>query len=127
MENVRPRFYSEPVRTVMRALDDAWEAAQSGAVEAVAVVGSGGAGKSRVVEEFSLEVRRRGDCVVAAKQANTLDYPRRLFANLLVALTSPEETADLADCRLPTPDARERSELCTRRTGSLPTWTGCGR
>lgn len=100
VENVRPRFYDAPVRPVLRALDEAWEAAHAGAVKAVAVTGSGGAGKSRVVEEFALEVRRRGECVVSAKQANTLDYPRRLFVNLLVGLTSPATEGDLAEAVL---------------------------
>lgn len=93
VENVRPRFYAAPFRVVLAALHDASEAARAGAVETVAVVGSGGAGKSRVVEEFSLEVSRRGGAVVLARQANTLDYPRRLFANLLIGLTSPERDA----------------------------------
>ncbi|HEY0153145.1 MAG TPA: ATP-binding protein [Longimicrobium sp.] len=97
VENVRPRFYAAPFREVLAALDDASDAARAGAVETVAVIGSGGAGKSRVVEEFSLEVSRRGGSVVLARQANTLDYPRRLFANLLIGLTRPQhDAADLS-------------------------------
>lgn len=101
VENVRPRFFDTPVRTVWSGLDEAWQSARTGAVSTVTVVGSGGSGKSRVVEEFVIEIRRQGDCAVAAKQANTLDHPRRLLTNLLIGLTDPNRDApDLGEAVL---------------------------
>jgi hypothetical protein len=87
VENARPRFFATPAREVLEALHEGWSSVLAGAQKAAFVVGQGGAGKSRVIEEFSIEARRRGGIAVIAKQANNLDYPNRLFADLLVALT----------------------------------------
>lgn len=101
VENVRPRFFDTPVRDVWSKLDEAWAVARTGAVTAVTVVGSGGSGKSRVVEEFSIEICRHGDHALVAKQANTLDHPRRLLTNLLIGLADTNrDVPDLGEAVL---------------------------
>lgn len=101
VENMRPPFFDVPARQVWSGLEDAWQVAETGAVCAVGVTGSGGSGKSRIVEEFAYSIRRKGAHAIIAKQANTLDHPWRLLANLLIAITEPDSTAiDLSDAVL---------------------------
>ncbi|MCP4603489.1 MAG: AAA family ATPase [Proteobacteria bacterium] len=98
IENLCPRFYERPHRAVLHELNQAYERASTGASAAIAIVGYGGVGKSRVTQEFAIEARRRGGAVVTARQANNLDYPRRILADLLVALCSPSDSStDLAN------------------------------
>lgn len=101
VENMRPPFYDVPVRQVWSGLEDAWQVAETGAVCAVGITGSGGSGKSRITEEFAYFIRSKGGHAVSAKQANTLDHPWRLLANLLVAVVEPDlAVIDLADAVL---------------------------
>ena len=86
IENARPRFFEAPVREILLSLRDSWDIITTGTHEAVFLVGQGGSGKSRVAEEFAIEVRRRGATAVVAKQANNFEYPNRIFADLLIAL-----------------------------------------
>jgi len=95
IENLCPRFYERPFRSVLYELNLALERASTGALATIAVTGHGGAGKSRVTQEFATEARRRGAAVVvAAGQTNNLECPRRILANLLLALASPYEAND---------------------------------
>ncbi len=99
VENVRPRFFERPFKGPLTLLEQQYERALANGVSSIGVVGSGGSGKSRVCEEFSLEQRRRGASVLAAKQTKTLDDPYRIIAGLLLGLVdvpiSPGDPADL--------------------------------
>lgn len=92
VENVRPRFFDRPFRTVLTRLSQEYDRALAGGVASIGVVGAGGSGKSRVCEEFSLERRRRGCSIVTARQTKTLDDPHRILADLFVGLV-PEGPA----------------------------------
>jgi hypothetical protein len=98
VENLRPRFYERPCREIFHAMREEYEKTRASSLTAVSISGSGGAGKSRVCEEFAIEVRRDGGIFISAKQANSQEYPRRILVNLLIALdSSDEECFDLAD------------------------------
>jgi hypothetical protein len=86
VENLRPRFYDVPYRAALDEIDRAFARARTGKVLAVAILGAGGAGKSRLCEEVGIEARRRGTQVVSARQAHTAEFPRRILANLLLEL-----------------------------------------
>jgi hypothetical protein len=86
VENLRPRFYDVPYRAALDEIDRAFARARTGKVSAVAILGAGGAGKSRLCEEVGIEARRRGTQVVSARQAHTAEFPRRILANLLLEL-----------------------------------------
>jgi len=95
IENLRPPFYDAPYREPLDDLTRGLDRARAGKISSVAVVGAGGAGKTRLCQEMCLEARRHGAYVVSARQANTTEAPRRIFANLLLALTDtdvPNET-----------------------------------
>jgi hypothetical protein len=87
VENLRPPFYDVPYREPFDELERGLLRAGAGRVASVAIVGAGGAGKTRLCEEMCLESRRRGAQVVSARQAHTTEFPRRILANLLWALT----------------------------------------
>lgn len=92
IENLRPPFYDVPYREPIDEIERGLARAQTGRVSSVAVVGAGGAGKTRLCEEMCLESRRRGAFVVSARQAHTTEAPRRILANLLLALTNADLT-----------------------------------
>jgi hypothetical protein len=91
VENLRPRFYEEPYRVALDEIERAFVKAGTGRIACVAVAGAGGAGKSRLCEEAAMEARRQGARVVSARQAHTVEFPRRIFANLLLGLTGENE------------------------------------
>jgi hypothetical protein len=91
IENLRPRFYDVPYRVALDEIDRAFKKACLGKVSSVAVVGAGGAGKSRLCDEVGIDARRHGAQVISARQAHTMEFPQRIFANLLLGLA---ETAD---------------------------------
>ena len=98
IDNVRPRFFFEPFKDGYHRLEGQYERVLAGAVASVGVVGSGGSGKSRLCEEFSLEQRQRGARVVVARQAKTLDDPYRILAELFVDLVDDSDRgADRAE------------------------------
>jgi tetratricopeptide (TPR) repeat protein len=98
VENVRPRFFERPFRAGLTRLGQEYDRALAGGVASIGVIGAGGSGKSRLCEEFALERRRRGAKVVSAKQAKTLDDPRRILADLFNGLVPGEMLiADPAD------------------------------
>jgi hypothetical protein len=90
VENLRPPFYDVPYREPFDELERGLARARSGKVSCVAVIGAGGAGKTRLCEEMCLESRRRGAYVVSARQAHTTEFPRRILANLLLGLTDSD-------------------------------------
>ncbi len=90
VENLRPPFYEVPYREPFDELERGLTRARSGKVSCVAVIGAGGAGKTRLCEEMCLESRRRGAYVVSARQAHTTEFPRRILANLLLGLTDSD-------------------------------------
>src|SRR6185369_10765905 len=87
IENLRPPFYEAPYREPLFELERALARAGTGKVSVVSVVGAGGAGKTRLCEEMCLEAKRRGAQIVSARQAHSTEFPRRIFTNLLLALT----------------------------------------
>jgi hypothetical protein len=87
IENLRPPFYDAPYREPMDELERGLTRARTGKLSCVGIVGAGGAGKTRLCEEICLEARRRGAQVVSASQAHSIEFPRRILANLLLALT----------------------------------------
>jgi hypothetical protein len=87
VENLRPPFYDVPYREPLDTLKRGLARARSGKVSSIAVVGAGGAGKTRLCEEMCLESRRHGAYVVSARQAHSAEFPRRILANLLLGLT----------------------------------------
>ena len=87
VENLRPPFYDVPYREPLFELERGLARATTGKVSCVAIVGAGGAGKTRLCEEMGLESRRHGASVVSARQAHSTEFPRRILANLLLALT----------------------------------------
>jgi hypothetical protein len=87
VENLRPPFYDVPYREPLDELERGLARARSYRVTCVAVVGAGGAGKTRLCEEVCLESRRHGAYVVSARQAHSTESPRRILANLLLGLT----------------------------------------
>jgi AAA ATPase domain len=87
-ENLRPPFYDVPYREPLEELERGFVRARTGRVTCVGVVGAGGAGKSRLCEEVGIEARRHGAFFVSVRQALTTEFPRRILANLLVALSS---------------------------------------
>jgi hypothetical protein len=89
VENLRPPFYEVPYRQALDELERGLVRARSGKVSCIAVVGAGGAGKTRLCEELCLEARRHGAYAVSAQQAHSSDFPRRILANLLLGLTEP--------------------------------------
>jgi hypothetical protein len=93
IENVHPRFFERPFRGAIARLDHEYDRALASGAASIAVVGTGGSGKSRLSEEFAFEKLAHGSDVVAAKQAKTLDDPHRLLAELFVALASEASTA----------------------------------
>src|ERR1700676_307771 len=93
IDNLRPPFYDLPYRQAINEIQRGLSRARSGRVECVAVVGAGGAGKTRLCEEMCLESKRHGAYVVSARQAHSNEFPRRILANLLLGLTN----ADLLD------------------------------
>ncbi len=98
VENLRPRFYDVPYRAPLDEIDRAFARTRTGRVSTVAVLGAGGAGKSRLCEEVGIEARRRGTQVVSARQAHTAEFPRRILANLLLELAeSGDSRQDPAD------------------------------
>lgn len=88
VENMRPRFFDRPYRAQLVRLADAYSRVLAGAVVPVGVIGAGGSGKSRLCEEFSLDKRRRGCGVVAAKHLKTHEAPHRILADLLSGLVA---------------------------------------
>ena len=86
IENLRPHFYDEPYREALAEIEYFRERAWAGNVECLGVTGAGGSGKSRLCEEVCLEGRRFGGGIVSARQNNTIDYPRRILADLLLRL-----------------------------------------
>ena len=86
VENTRPRFYEQPFGDHLSALLESYGHAAAKGFESVGVVGGGGSGKTRLAEEFALEQRRRGALLATARQAQSLDEPHRLVADLFHAL-----------------------------------------
>lgn len=86
VDNVRPRFYPAPFEGPIRILRDAALRAGAG-VEAVTIVGSGGSGKSRLIEEVMLELVRDGWKPFVAAQSKFPDDADSILAELLVRLT----------------------------------------
>ena len=86
IENLRPPFYDVPYREPLDELERGLARARSGRVSVVSVAGAGGAGKTRLCEEMCLEARRYGAHIVSARQAHSTELPRRILANLLLAL-----------------------------------------
>ncbi|MGA9768464.1 MAG: AAA family ATPase [Blastocatellia bacterium] len=87
IENLRPPFYEVPYREPLDELERGLARARAGKVSCVGIVGAGGAGKTRLCEEMCLEARRHGAHVTSARQAHSIEFPRRILANLLLALT----------------------------------------
>ena len=92
VETVRPRFFERPHRPALNRLDAAFQRANTGTVEVLGIVGSGGSGKTRMCEEFALDRRRRGYDVVSARQAKTHEAPHRILAELLANLAGVSVT-----------------------------------
>jgi len=120
VENVRPRFFERPFRPALERLAGEYERALVSGVSSVGVVGTGGSGKSRVCEEFSLERRRRGARTLTAKQAKTLNEPYRVLADLFGSFVArsavPQDPADAVIEEIERYDASlaERSALAVR-------------
>lgn len=91
IENLRPRFFAEPYQAALDEIERAFAKARTGRVVCVAVSGAGGAGKSRLCQEVGLEARRKGADVVSARQAHTLEFPRRILADLLLSLIDDDQ------------------------------------
>jgi hypothetical protein len=89
-ENMRPRFYVPPFRSVLAQLVREHDRARAAGVKTIGIVGAGGSGKSRVCEEFSLRQRRQGCAVLVARQAKTIDDPHRLLADLFRGLAGDD-------------------------------------
>jgi AAA ATPase domain len=87
VENLKPPFYDVPYRQALDEIERGMASARAGKVTSVAVIGAGGAGKTRLCEEVCLEAKRRGAYVVSARQAHSIEFPRRILANLLLGLT----------------------------------------
>lgn len=85
--NLHPPFYEEPYEELLKAMNTSFSKTLAGHTTVLGVTGAGGSGKSRLCREFCLEKKRRGSIIVSAKQATTLEAPRRILANLLIALT----------------------------------------
>ena len=94
IENLRPRFYDAPYLEPMDELRRGLEQAHVGKVSCVAITGAGGAGKTRLCEEMLLEAKRSGAYVVSARQAHSTEFPRRILANLLVALIGEDAISE---------------------------------
>ena len=94
VENMRPRFFDRPFRANLNRLEEAYTEASAGGSACIALVGTGGSGKSRLCEEFCLDKRRRGAVVVVASQAKTLDDPNRVMAELLLGLADAQVNAE---------------------------------
>lgn len=90
VENLRPPFYEVPYREPLDEIERGLARARAGRVSCVAIVGAGGAGKTRLCEEIALESRRRGAYVVSAHQAHSTEFPRRILVNLLLGLTDTD-------------------------------------
>ena len=86
-ENLRPPFYDVPYREALDELERGFAKARAGRVSCVVISGAGGAGKTRLCEEMCLETRRRGAYVASARQAHSIEFPRRILADLLLDLT----------------------------------------
>jgi len=98
IENLRPRFFEEPYRVALDEVNRGLHRTSAGRVVSVAVLGAGGSGKSRLCEEVGIEARRNGAQLISARQAHSVEIPRRILANLLlelvdspVGITSPAE------------------------------------
>ncbi|HVT17872.1 MAG TPA: AAA family ATPase [Thermoanaerobaculia bacterium] len=100
IENLRPPFYAVPYREPLDELRRGMLQAQAGKVSCVAVVGAGGAGKTRLCQEMSLDARRHGAYVVSARQAHSTEFPRRILANLLLGLAETSAGNDSASLRI---------------------------
>lgn len=87
VENARPRYFAAPFRVAHRRLVAAYDQAMAGGLATIAVVGPGGSGKSRVIEEVAQETRARGSTTIVAQQANSHDDPHRVLAALLTELS----------------------------------------
>jgi hypothetical protein len=124
VENVRPRFFERPFQSALTQLSLEYDRSLARGVAFVAVVGSGGSGKSRLCEEFALEKQRRGCNVVQAKQSKTLDDPHRLLADLLIGLADVSVSiSDPADCVIGAISQYDRS-LAERAAPAIRSITG---
>jgi hypothetical protein len=85
VENVRPRFYPTPFERPIRTLREAAVRARTG-FENITIIGRGGSGKSRLIEEMMLEFVRDGWAAVVAAQSKFPDDVRGILGDLLVRL-----------------------------------------
>ena len=126
IENLRPRFYTEPYRAALDEIDRAFTKARTGRVVCVAVAGAGGAGKSRLCQEVGLQARRDGANVVSARQAHTLEFPWRILADLLLALVDDDVEVREPAARIHNALRRLDSALDTRARTAIDTLFGEG-
>ena len=130
VENMRPRFFDQPVRPALKHLESAYQRAAAGGLSCVGVLGSAGSGKSRLCEEFTLGRRRHGARIITAHQAKSVDDQQRLLAELCLGLAgieyspaAPAETV-LAKVAQFEPDLADRAEVAVRSIFGLTTRNG---
>lgn len=124
VENLRPPFYAAPYREPLDEIERVYRQAQAGKVSCVAVVGAGGAGKTRLCEEMSRESGRYGAYVVSARQAHSTEFPRRILANLLLSLADAEVVEPSASQQVEHVIARLEPELAARAKPAIEALCG---
>lgn len=124
VENLRPPFYDVPYQAALDELERGLVRARAGRVSSVAIVGAGGAGKTRLCEEMCLESRRHGASVVSASQAHSTEFPRRILANLLLGLTDAGLPNDTITNRIADILSRLEPGLANRARPAIETLCG---
>ena len=119
VENMRPRFYPSPFDEQLKELSRLHDQALASGLVTAAVVGAGGSGKTRVSEEFALERRRRGSYIASARQAQSLNDPHRLFADLLLSLARLENGDEKPADQVVHALARYDVELASQAEGAI--------
>lgn len=86
VDQYHPPFYRAPFTPLLNEFDEAWQQARSGHTQCIAVIGAGGAGKSRLCQELGFQVEQDGGSYISRSHPNHLDRPYQIFGDLLRAL-----------------------------------------
>lgn len=85
-DQYHPPFFTAPFKTDLNRFEDVWRQARSGHLHVVNVVGAGGAGKTRLCQEFGYRAEQDGGRYLFREHPKGLDQPYSILCDVLRAL-----------------------------------------
>ncbi|HEX2207695.1 MAG TPA: AAA family ATPase [Longimicrobium sp.] len=93
-DRYHPPFFRAPFVPLLSEFEELWRQARAGHTHYIAVVGAGGAGKSRLCQEMGFQAEQDGGFYLFRSHPNHLERPYQIFGDLLRGLVPEPASLD---------------------------------